>query len=162
MMESFVLPELNRAFFIRLSVLTVASLLFFGLVCRPCVIHGSSMEPTYASLGFTFCWCPAFYFSKPRRGQVVIIKYVGRKMLLLKRVVALEGDTVEFRDGVLLVNDRPFTGNWREKGPCDWNLEKRIVEPGNVYVVGDNRSVAIDEHVFGQVSRRRVIGVPIW
>ena len=120
------------------------------------------MEPTYGSIGFTFCWCPAFFFSKPKRGQVVIIKYIGRKMLLLKRVVALEGDTVEFRKGVLLVNGEPFKGGWQEKGPCDWQLEERTVEPGNVYVVGDNRSVDINEHIFGQVPASRVIGVPIW
>lgn len=162
MSGNFILPDFNKAFFIRLAVVVLVSLLFFGLICRPCVIHGESMEPTYGSIGFTFCWCPAFYFRKPRRGQVVIIKYVGRKMLLLKRVVALEGDKVEFRKGVLLVNGEPFKGNWQEKGPCDWELEERTVEPGNVYVVGDNRSVGIDEHIFGQVPASRVIGVPVW
>ena len=162
MSGNFIIPEFNKAFFIRLGLLIVVSFVFFGLICRPCVIQGQSMEPTYGAVGFTFCWCPAFYFSRPRRGQVVIIKYVGRRMLLLKRVVALEGDRVEFRNGVLLVNGEKFSGDWEEKGPCDWELEERVVEHGNVYVVGDNRAVGIDEHIFGQVPVSRVIGVPLW
>ncbi|OPZ74051.1 MAG: hypothetical protein BWY82_00876 [Verrucomicrobia bacterium ADurb.Bin474] len=42
--------------------------------------------------------------------------------------------------------------------PCDWNLESRVVDPGHFYVIGDNRSVALDQHVFGQVSRGRITG----
>ncbi len=162
MFESFILPKFDRRFFIRLGCIAVLSLLFFGFVCRPCVIRGESMEPTYPSIGFTFCWCPAFIFRSPAPGDVVVVRLIGRKYLLLKRVVAVEGDRVEFRDGVLLVNGREFKGDWKEKGPCDWQLEERIVEPGCVYVVGDNRSMSIDEHIFGQVSISRVIGVPVW
>lgn len=162
MFKSFIMPDMNRRFFIRLGCVALFCLLFFGFVCRPCIIRGESMEPTYPSLGFTFCWCPAFLFSKPVPGDVVVVRLIGRKFLLLKRIVAVEGDKVEFRNGELLVNGAVFKGDWEEKGPCDWDLEERMVEPGCVYVVGDNRSMSIDEHIFGQVPLSRVTGVPLW
>ena len=159
---SFLFPEFNRRYLVRLLCVAAGALIFFGLICRPCVIHGASMEPTYPSVGFTFCWRPSFWFRKPKRGDVVIVSFYGHKTLLLKRLVALEGDTVAFRKGVLLVNGQELEGDWEVKGPCDWELPERTVEPGNIYVVGDNRSMSINEHIFGQVSAKRIEGAPLW
>jgi len=55
--------------------------------------------------------------------------------MLLKRIVALEHDTVAFRDGRLLVNQQEVKEP-HVSGPCDWNLSPRQVKPGHVYVVG--------------------------
>ncbi len=81
--------------------------------------------------------------------------------MLLKRVVALEGETVEFRDGKLFVNggeiDEPYV-----RGPYHWNLAPRQVGQDRVYVVGDNRSMPVKSHTFGQVSRQRILGRPLW
>jgi predicted RecA/RadA family phage recombinase len=41
-------------------------------------------------------------------------------------------------------------------------LPARRVEKGNVFVVGDNRGVAIENHELGQTSRGRIIGGPLW
>jgi len=81
--------------------------------------------------------------------------------MLLKRVVALEGEELEFRDGKLLVNgkelDEPYI-----KYPCNWNLPPRQVQKGNVYIIGDNRSMPLNQHTFGQTSIKRIIGAPVW
>ncbi len=81
--------------------------------------------------------------------------------MLLKRVVALEGERVEFRDGRLFVNgsemDEPYVNY-----PSDWNLPPRVVGRNSVYVVGDNRNVPMEGHLFGQTSIHRIIGGPLW
>jgi signal peptidase I len=81
--------------------------------------------------------------------------------MLLKRIIALEGERIEFRDGKLLVDgnkiDEPYV-----RYPCDWNLPPRQVEQGSVYVVGDNRNMPIEDHLFGQTSIMRSVGVPLW
>ena len=81
--------------------------------------------------------------------------------MLLKRVVALEGEQVEFRHGKLLVEgkaiDEPYV-----RYPSDWNLSQRRVEKDCVYVVGDNRSMSVENHYFGQVSVERIMGAPLW
>ena len=162
LLRGFLLPKIDRRFTIRLACVVCVSVVFFGLVCRPCVIDGESMVPTYSSKGFLFCWRPVFWFRKPRRGEVVMVRFVGRNVLLLKRVVALSGDTVEFRNGLLYVNNVEIVEAWNPPGRSDWNLEPRLVDPGNVYVVGDNRSMSIDDHIFGQVSAKRLEGVPVF
>ena len=85
----------------------------------------------------------------------------GKKVMLLKRVVALEGDRVEFRKGKLFLNDKRVDESY-VRYPSDWNLPPRKVDKDHVYVVGDNRNVSIDRHRFGQTSIDRIIGAPLW
>jgi len=119
------------------------------------------MEPTYHNGSVNFCWRLRYVLSAPKRHDVVAIRFAGKKVVLLKRIVALAGEQVEFREGKLIVNqkriDEPYV-----RYPCDWNLPPRHVEEGHVYVIGDNRSVPIEVHHFGQTSIKRIIGSPLW
>jgi hypothetical protein len=46
--------------------------------------------------------------------------------------------------------------------PCQWNLSPRRVEKDCVYVIGDNRGMPIENHHFGQTSKGRIMGTPLW
>jgi len=157
----FFFPKTTRVFWLRLVVVAVTAYIVFGHLLIPVVANGRSMEPTYRNRSFNFCWRLRFAFREPAVGDVVMVRFAGRRVMLFKRVVALEGDTVAFRDGVLYVNgkavDEPYV-----KLPCDWDLEPRTVKPGNVYVIGDNRSTAIGSHRFGQTPLKRIMGGPLW
>ena len=102
-----------------------------------------------------------YAFSKPEREDVVVIRLAGKKVMLLKRVVAQDGDMVEFRKGKLYVNGKNVVEAY-VRYPSDWNLPPRRVDNNHVYVVGDNRNVSIDMHRFGQTSIDRIIGAPLW
>jgi signal peptidase I len=81
--------------------------------------------------------------------------------MLLKRIVALENEWVEFRDGKLWVDEKEIDEPYL-RFPCQWNLAPRQVAAGSVYVIGDNRDISIERHYFGQVSIQRLKGVPLW
>ncbi len=157
----FLFPPLTKLFLLRACCLALATYLFFSYVCLPFRIKGNSMEPTYRSGAFNFCWRPRYLFSSPKRHDVVIVRFAGDSVLLLKRVVALEGEQIEFKDGTLLVNGRRVEEPYVQF-PCRWNLPARIVERGCVYVIGDNRSMAIENHYFGQTPMDRILGSPLW
>lgn len=160
-LRRFLLPKLTRGFLVRAAIVAFAAYAVFGHVITPVLISGRSMEPTYRDGRVNFCNRLSRVRGNPRHGDVVCIRLAGKRRMLLKRVVALAGQTVEFRDGTLLVDgmraDEPYV-----KTSCDWNLAPRKVEPGSVYVVGDNRAVPMDEHVFGQGSMSRIEGAPLW
>jgi len=157
----FLFPRLNRRYLVRLGLVAVTAYLFFGHICIPAFTRGESMLPTYANGAFTFCWRPRFWLRKPRSGDVVMVHLAGRRVMYLKRVVAVAGDVVEFRDGKLLVNDlgldEPYV-----KTACSWGLEKRTVPVGQVYVVGDNRGMPMAQHKFGKVAVERIVGGALW
>lgn len=160
LLRGFLLPELNRFFLLRILVLILATVVIFTQILIPLRIDGQSMEPTYSN-GFNLCWRGRYLFDSPQRGDVVAIRFAGNRVLLLKRIVALAGDTVAFAQGKLVVNgqevDEPYV-----LFRADWNLEPRTVEPGKVYVVGDNRGVPMHRHHFGQVDEQRIVGGLLW
>lgn len=159
--RQFFLPPLTSRFLIRISCIGLSAYLFFSYICLPLRIKGKSMEPTYRDEGINFCWRLRYLYSKPERHDVVVVRFAGSRVMLLKRVVALEGEQVEFRHGKLLVEgkaiDEPYV-----RYPSDWNLSQRRVEKDCVYVVGDNRSMSVENHYFGQVSVERIMGAPLW
>lgn len=115
------------------------------------------MEPTYQDGTFGFCWRLSYFMSPPERFDVVAVRFSGTRVMLLKRVIALEGETIEFRKGQLYINDQ-HTAEPHVHNQSKWDLKPRTVAPGNVYVVGDNRAISMDRQQFGEVSLRRIAG----
>ena len=98
-----------------------------------------------------------YFLGQDGRVKKGIVEMEDGSKYLLKRLVALEGDTVGFTDGRLIVNgetvDEPYV---RCRG--SWNLEPVTVAPGKCFVVGDNRGQPAYEHLFGEVDLSRIIG----
>jgi signal peptidase I len=159
--RQFFFPSLTPKFLIRVLWVAVFSYLFFSQVLMPLRIKGHSMEPTYHNGSVNLLWKLRYLFSKPKRNDVVAVRFAGNRVMLLKRVVAVEDERVEFRNGKLYVDgkemDEPYV-----RYPCNWNLTPRLVEKDCVYVVGDKRNMPIEDHYFGQASMKRILGVPLW
>jgi signal peptidase I len=159
--RQFFFPSITPKFLIRVSSVALSAYLFFGYLCIPFSVQGSSMEPTYHNGGVNLCWRLRYFFSEPKRHDVVAVRFAGTKVMLLKRVVARGGERVEFRDGKLFVNGKEIEESY-VRYPCDWNLSPRRVEKESIYVIGDNRSMSMENHHFGQASKSRVVGGPLW
>ncbi len=156
-LRKFFLPRLTKAFLLRILLLSVSCLLIFTYLLIPLRIQGQSMEPTYKDGSFAFCWRLQYLFSEPARSDVVTLRYAGRKVMLLKRIIALAGDTVAFQKGLLYVNGEHIPEPY-VRYPSTWDLPERAVKPGHIYVVGDNRNTTMSRHRFGQVAENRIIG----
>jgi signal peptidase I len=159
--KKFIFPGITPRFLLRIVGVAVTAFLFFNLVCIPLRIKGHSMTPTYLDGRFNFCFRLRYLFSKPQKKDVVVIRLAGRNVMLLKRIIALEGETVEFKAGQLFVNGKRVEEKYIH-GPSDWNLPLRSVKKEHVYVVGDNRRVPMGIHQFGQTPANRIIGGPLW
>ncbi len=84
---------------------------------------------------------------------------------LIKRVVALEGETVESREGRLYVNGEPLDEPYLPSGVDTNGVESTTVPPGHVFVMGDNRSDSRDSRFFGPLPEDLIIGrafVKVW
>ncbi len=155
--QRFFFPALTGKFVVRLLLVGLVSYLVFSYLLIPLRIQGRSMEPTYHDGSFAFCWRPAYLFTPPERFDVVVIRYAGHRVMLLKRILALEGETLEFRRGDLYINGQKVAEPYVQNH-SNWDLPPRRVDPGKVYVVGDNRDTVMERHRFGQVSRNRIVG----
>ena len=160
-LREFLFPKLTRGFLIRLAVVASAVYIICKFVMLPVVIDGESMLPTYSAHGFNFCNRLAYRWSRPKRGDIVILRYGGTRFMLLKRVIAFAGETVAFEKGVCIVDGNPLDEPYVKLG-CDWDLPPKKVNHGHVYVMGDNRSVPAEAHVGGEIAAARIVGRPLW
>lgn len=159
-------PSLARRFLIgrrpartllRAVVWAVLLTLFFGRVLQPVRVKGESMEPTVHDGSVRFAFLLRYAASDPRPGDLVVIRMAGRKVMFLKRVLAIGGERVAFERGALRVNGRPRPEPYlRDAG--DWTLPEIVVPEGELFVAGDNRSVPMESHVMGFVKRDRIAG----
>jgi signal peptidase I len=159
--KEFFIPSLKPKFFIRLAIVIAITYVLFRFLCIPTYIIGNSMTPTYTNGDFNFCWRLSYLLSKPQRGDIVAIRFAGQKVMYLKRIVALGNETLEIRNGKLFINEKPVEEPY-VKGLCIWNLPKRRVGKNKIYVIGDNRSMPMEQHDFGETSIKRVMGKPLW
>ncbi len=159
-LSRFLRPTLNWQFFLRLGLLAAAAFIIFGFFLKPCVIWGSSMEPTYGSFGFTLCVPHADAGERVTYGDIVAIRF-QKRTYYLKRIIGLPGDTIEFKRGQLYRNQEPVDEPYVQN-PCSWDLAPVTVPEGMVFAVGDNRSMRPQQHKFGLVDRNRIIGQPLW
>jgi signal peptidase I len=77
---------------------------------------------------------------------------------LIKRVVAVGGDTIEGRDGVVYVNGERIDEPYLESGTPTENLDRQEVPGGHVFVMGDNRLNSEDSRVFGAIDEDTIVG----
>jgi signal peptidase I len=83
----------------------------------------------------------------------------------IKRVIGLPGDTINCRGGALYRNGQKVTENYLDPGVKTDGCQPTRVGPGELYVMGDNRTNSQDSRSFGVISRSDVVGrafVRIW
>lgn len=141
----------------RIAVLVALCTVVFKFVLLPIRVEGISMLPTYRENGVNFVNCLAYLFHEPCRGDVVSIRLAGPHVMYLKRIVGLPGETVSFHLGHAFINgkilDEPYV-----KRPCDWERAPVTLGPSQYFVVGDNRSMPIEDHTMGEPHRDRILG----
>jgi len=126
-------------------------------------VDGISMAPTYANHSIHFVNRLAYLRHEPQRGDVVGIRLTppnglsSPHIMYFKRIIGLPGEAISFEDGRVLVNGQVL-GEPYEKGRCDWNADAVTLGPNEYFVVGDNRSMAKEDHVFGRAERNRIVG----
>ena len=150
------LAAFAAALFLRLFVVSLAR------------IKGRSMLPTLHDRDFALVWRLGYLLRMPRRGDVVICHYPGRKMKripflpqsFVKRVIGLPGDTVEWLDGELLLNGAPLREPYLDPARCRFKRTRppRTLGPDEYYVLGDNRDSSNDSRSVGPLRRRAIRG----
>ncbi|HUR18107.1 MAG TPA: signal peptidase I [Acidimicrobiales bacterium] len=76
----------------------------------------------------------------------------------IKRVVALPGETVEGKGGVVFVNGRRLIEPYLDPGITTSTFAPVTVPAGHLWVMGDNRGNSSDSRVFGSIPRTSVVG----
>lgn len=123
-------------------------------------VSGDSMSPTLIA-GDTVVIDETNPNHRPQPGDMVAIRISADTLIMVKRVMAVEGNRVEFRDGSILVNSeivgdfdsKRWTATVKQLERNDW-----IVPTGFLFILGDNPANSRDSKRLGLIAVSQVEG----
>lgn len=135
-------------------------LLVYTFLFRTVDVHGTSMWPTFDN-GEKLVLSSAPY--TPRYGDVVVVNRGETQEPLIKRVIAVAGDTVEIdaETGAVYRNGKELNETYITVPTCTEQMEGVVtVGEGEVFIMGDNRkpSQSWDSRSFGCVREEDIVG----
>jgi signal peptidase I len=121
-------------------------------------VYGSSMLPTIEEGEYIMVSKAAYFFGEPQRGDIIVFDSPqDPKTDLIKRIIALPGDTIEIMDDKVTVNGTPLAEPYILEPPHYLVLPEEI-PPGHYFVLGDNRNNSSDSHRGWTAPRQNIVG----
>jgi signal peptidase I len=148
-------------FVVLVGLAFILALLIRTFIVQPFYIPTGSMTPTLDVGDRVLVNKFVYRFASPAPGDVVVFDAPGDTDTdLIKRVIAVEGQTVEIVEGRVLVDgveiEEPYLN---PSGADTWSLAEPFRVPDeHVWVMGDNRANSSDSRVFGSLHESALLG----
>lgn len=148
------------------QMLAMAVVISIGLnvfVVQVTEVRQRSMDPTLLSGDRVLVSKVDYRLHPPEPNDVIVFRpVIDAGIPFVKRVIAVAGETVDIKDGRVLVNGRPVdepyaNGRTTERNPQQIRFPY-TVPPHSVFVLGDNRPVSGDSREWGAVPDDHIIG----
>jgi signal peptidase I len=116
------------------------------------------MEPTLQTNQYLLVNKVSYMVGEPKRGDVVVLKFPqDPRRDFIKRIIALPGEEVEVRSGIVMIDGKPLDEPYILSKPA-YTYPKKRVPAGSYYVLGDNRNNSHDSHVWDWLPKEYIIG----
>jgi len=136
------------------------ALVIIVFLYQPVKVEGTSMAPLLSDQERIFINKFVYRFEAIHRGDVVVFWYpLDRSKSFIKRVIALPGETVSIRQGVVTVNGNVVPEPYvplQYEDVSDYGPVR--VPKDSYFVMGDHRISSNDSRVFGPVASRFIYG----
>lgn len=147
---------LIAALFLRIFVLSIVR------------IRGKSMLTALEDKDVVLALRLPYCFRRPRRGEIVICHYPGRRMqrcpmlpqAFVKRVIGLPGESLEIIEGIVHINGIPLDEPYLDPEMCRFLRSRPAIQlsKDEYFVMGDHRDRSNDSRSVGPIRRRAIRG----
>ena len=158
-----------RKFFRDIVITLILAIVIFLLLqfsVQSFIIIGSSMQPNFQEGERLVINKLVYKLHQPERGDVIVFHPPGNQQAdYIKRVIALPGEMVEVKNGVVYINDRPLDEPYQLNELPKYTFPEQKVPSNEYFVLGDNRNNSNDSHNDWTVPRQNIIGkawLTIW
>ena len=159
--QPFFKPLFNiKSWFRDILVAFIIAIFIIVFIVQPVKVEGTSMQPVLKDQERIFVNRFIYQFKEVSRGDVVVFRYPNDvNKSFIKRVLAVPGDEIEIRAGMVFLNgkrlDEPYVlpEFWDKR-----SYPRTIVPPGSYFVLGDHRNSSNDSRNWGFVEKRLIYG----
>ena len=122
-------------------------------VVTPIRVNGSSMDDTLSDGDIMILNIIDYKFNDIKRFDIVVVDEEHEP--LIKRVIGLPGESIEYKDNELYVNGKKIKDKFGTYETDDfyYNVPKE-----EYFVLGDNRTNSMDSRVFGSFKKKQIRG----
>jgi len=142
-------------------IVIIIVILIRNYVIAPAEVFEESMSPNLHDGDIILLDKISYKFKDIKRFDVIVFDYDQTKYLI-KRVIGLPGDYIEYKDNVLYINNKiieePYLDNITTENFSLTDLGYEKI-PNDMYLVlGDNREVSIDSRKIGLIKKDEITG----
>ncbi len=136
------------------------ALLIRAFVVQVYLVEGESMEPTLHTAERLMVNKFIYRLRPPAPGEVVVLQDPAQpRRELIKRVIAVAGETIEVKKGVVYINGKPIKEPFKNNTfTTNENFPPFTVPEGKIFVMGDNRGRSLDSRMIGAIPLKKVEG----
>lgn len=136
-------------------VVIIIVILIKTYIVSPVKVNGDSMIDTLHNKDIMLLSKISYKLHDIERFDIVVVR--EGKDSIIKRVIGLPGEQVEYIDNKLYINGKVVKENFKHKDTDDFIPDHKI--PADMYfVVGDNRGNSTDSRVLGYIPKQDILG----
>ena len=136
-------------------IIIIAVVLIRTFIITPAVVEGSSMDNTLNDGQVIIINKINYRISDPKRFQIVVVKNSNENDKIIKRIIGLPGEEIEYIDNKLYINGELVEENYIHGITNDI---KATTKENEYFVMGDNREVSKDSRMLGNFKKEELIG----
>ena len=135
-------------------IILIIVILLKCFVVTPIRVNGTSMIPTLHPQDIMILNKTAYYTKNPQRFDIVVVDLEDEK--IIKRVIGLPGEEVEYHNNTLYINGKKVKENIDKVDTDDYKSGK--IPKDSYLVLGDNRKGSYDGRMFGFIKKKQIEG----
>jgi signal peptidase I len=147
-----------KEIFSIIIVIVIGILIKIYIFC-PVKVQGTSMYPTLHDKDYMIMNAIGYYLNGLERFDIVVVKTDND--MIIKRVIGLPGETIEYKDNALYVNGEEIEEEFTHDITHNFKLSEinvEVIPEGYYFVVGDNRGNSSDSRTIGLISKNQIKG----
>ncbi|MGH4119952.1 signal peptidase I [Clostridium sp.] len=127
-----------------IAILLVTSVFVINFLFQVVTVNGESMVPTLHNNDKLILEKVSYKITSPKQNDIVVIRYhADIRERIIKRVIAVSGDTVKISDNILYINGKIINEYYINEDVMS-DYDEILVPKDSVFVLGDNRNFSSD------------------
>ena len=133
-------------------IVIILVILFKKYYYSPIKVNGDSMYSTLKDKDIMILDIVKYRHSKIKRFDIVVVDI--KSEYIIKRVIGLPGEKVEYKDNKLYINGKLVKDKYGQGDTKDFYF---TVPKGHYFVLGDNRGNSLDSRYFGAFKKNKIL-----
>ena len=136
-------------------LIIISVLIIRTFIVTPAIVEGASMDYTLEDGQLVFINKFVYNVKDIERFDIVVLKNEEDNDRIIKRIIGLPNETIEYNNNQLYVNGKLIEQPYEVKNTEDFAVK---LNKDEYYVLGDNRAVSKDSRMLGAFKEKDIVG----